>query len=778
MILLALAAHLAAAQVQDTSTYSTPAVRALVTEASRLNNRVPPTLGKYHATLESEISYGAREASGSEVSVSIEQVASALAWARTGDFEQHVTGYRSQSVGPQLATLGFFRYPWAVPSLYGNRLALLFGRDTARRTGGRGAPPSGRGSASGGGSGGAPGAGRGRGAPPSGGVQGGERIGGPRNLQGTTFTVHPLATDRERIYRYSGGDTVERLLVGDRQIRIVKIEVRPRANLPPHTAVFSGEVDLDVDRKHVVRMRGSFAMTGDPPSGPLGLLKPAQLEGAVFVELVNGEVNQEYWLPSYQRFEAQAKVALFGDSKAVFRIVSRFRNYVITPPESTVLVAGPVGLAVSAMDTLKARPHLFSIAPHDSLASFDRWREDMGAVTGLLSSEDFNDVAPGRWRVDGPPLITVQAEELRDLVRFNRVEGLFTGLGVSARMRDAAPGLTLRAVGGWAWSERTPRGRASAELRRDSWTYALRAGRSLDLTNDFRNPLDSGSSIGALLGADDYDYVDRTSAVASAVRVFGKRTALARFEFGWADDRAIVNHVTRGPLGGQPYLPNRGVDGGNWIRSALTLVWHPDASAEFMRPGFGAALSYLRGDGQLNFQRAELRLSARTNADRWTFASRLDAGVVLGDPPPQQLFELGQTENLPGYAYKEFAGNQAAVLRSIAMYRLNLMTAPIRVTQRYWIPAPAPALSVSLQGGWTGASGDAARAAIARLGSRAVSDPGSSGLSAPVSVVTGNARASVAAGIRFFGGGVGISLARPIDRVAKWRGQVDFGQLF
>src|ERR1035437_4228786 len=109
MLTLALAAQLAATQIRDTATYATPAVRALVTEAARMNNRVPPTFGKYHATLESEISFGGRRSGGAEVSFSIEQVASDLSWARTGDFEQHVTGYRSQSVGPQLATVGSCR---------------------------------------------------------------------------------------------------------------------------------------------------------------------------------------------------------------------------------------------------------------------------------------------------------------------------------------------------------------------------------------------------------------------------------------------------------------------------------------------------------------------------------------------------------------------------------------------------------------------------------------------------------------------------------------------
>src|SRR5579862_189006 len=146
MLTLALVAQLAALQLSDTATYATAAVRALVTEAARMNNQVPRTFGRYHATLESEISFGGREAGASEMLFSIEQIESDLAWTRTGDFIQHVTGYRSQSVGPQIATLGFFRYPWAVPSLYGNRLAMLFGRDTVRRPGrrdGRASAPAG-----------------------------------------------------------------------------------------------------------------------------------------------------------------------------------------------------------------------------------------------------------------------------------------------------------------------------------------------------------------------------------------------------------------------------------------------------------------------------------------------------------------------------------------------------------------------------------------------------------------------------------------------------------
>jgi hypothetical protein len=125
-----------------------------------------------------------------------------------------------------------------------------------------------------------------------------------------------------------------------------------------------------------------------------------------------------------------------------------------------------------------------------------------------------------------------------------------------------------------------------------------------------------------------------------------------------------------------------------------------------------------------------------------------------------------------------FAGNQAITLRGLAMYQLHLFMAPIRVTQRFWLPAAAPALALSLQGGWTGASNEAARAAILRLGSQTASGQTLSGLPTPVSVVTGHARESVSVGIRFFGGTVGLSVARPIDRAAAWKGRIDFGQLF
>ena len=374
-----------------------------------------------------------RSGAVAEMAATLEQFASELTWDRRGEFEQHVIGYRQQAMGLQFSTLGFLRNSWAVPSLYGNRLALLFGSDSTRRRPGSGSMD-----------------------------------------RRTMFAVHPLSDDRERFYRYGGGDTVQALKIGDRTIRIVRIEVVPRGVLPARSVVFSGEMDLDVDRKHIVRMRGAFAVAGDEPQSPLGnILKATRLEGIAYVELVNSEVNQAFWLPSYQRFEAQATSPLIGDAKAVFRIVSQFRDYEIETPEQAKLLA---------IDTLRTANHALTQATADSLGAFDKWREEIGSATSVTRADDFNDVSPARHRGEGPPTTEIQAERLTDLVRYNRIEGLYTGLGLAYHGNYRYPGFEYHLLGGYAWAERRIRARMSLELKHGRWNYAFRAGSVLDNT--------------------------------------------------------------------------------------------------------------------------------------------------------------------------------------------------------------------------------------------------------------------------------------------------------
>jgi hypothetical protein len=306
--------------------------------------------------------------------------------------------------------------------------------------------------------------------------------------------------------------------------------------------------------------------------------------------------------------------------------------------------------------------------------------------------------------------------------------------------------------------------------------YALRAGRSLDITNDFRVAYDSGNATSAAFGLDNYDYVDRRSTTLSVARMLPDRFGSAvRIDAGIAADRSVAVNLARAPFGRHRFRENSGSMDGRYARTGLTIDWRPDISGELMRTGVGGRAYYERGDGDINYQRVELRLSTRWNRDRMTLAGRVDVGQVFGQRlPPQQLFELGSSEALPGYEYKEFVGDRAALLRGVVMYRLNRWTAPVRLTRRFWLPSPSPALSLGVQAGWTDVSTNAARVAVAGLEN--VRDPEPLALWRATPRPSDGVRATVAVGVRFFGGAMGLLLARPLDAGGKWRVLLNVGR--
>jgi hypothetical protein len=237
-------------------------------------------------------------------------------------------------------------------------------------------------------------------------------------------------------------------------------------------------------------------------------------------------------------------------------------------------------------------------------------------------------------------------------------------------------------------------------------------------------------------------------------------------------DAAVVPNVSRGLVRGhEPFRPNRGVREGGYWRTIARLEWNPDVRAGFVRPGVGGQLRWERGDGGLSYDRVEARLDARRTWGSWTGVLHAEGGAVGGRPLlPQQLFELGGGEWLGGYDYKEFAGDRAAVVGGMAMYTLPVLRAPARVRvpgwRAFYLPAPAPAISLGLDGGWAGVSDDAARAAVRALGTRLGEGDAEP---APLSRPAGRMRLSADLRLRFFGGGVSVGVARALERDGAWR---------
>ena len=302
----------------------------------------------------------------------------------------HVVGYRSQSLGAPVSTLSFVR-GWTEPSLYGDRLFLgvQLGAEHDPRA--------------------------------------------PTRNRGNWITaVHPFSYDRDRYYRFSGGDTVVVMRSATRMIRLVRVHVTPRLGDATRLAAFEGEIDLDADRHQIVRMRGQFvilAAKGRPTLSPV-----PGLVGVVYCEFVNAEIDGRYWLPAFQRTELQSAFALLGQTRAVMRVVSHFSDHVV---ETSVASALP--------DVAREPTHRTTWAPSDSVSRFNDWTDALGSATFDVNSNDFDDVAPDIWRQTGKPRLDIAPTKTDNIFRYNRVEGLFTGVEANLRMRSAVPGLTMAA---------------------------------------------------------------------------------------------------------------------------------------------------------------------------------------------------------------------------------------------------------------------------------------------------------------------------------------------
>ena len=696
----------------DTATYSSAALRAMVAMAADSNRLPPPSLGGYHSRIETETALIIRDTLGREHSAEIEQIASEGRWSRSGRYELHIVGYRSQNIGVPYSTMTMVR-GWTVPTLYGERLSLGVYFAAANRN-------------------------------------------------DTIVAVHPFAADRERFYTFSGGDTVTVLRVGARNVPIARIRVTPNVHSETRWGVFDGEIDLDADRHQIVRMRGRFHAAGGKPQRSDRLARLTGVAAAAYVEFVNAEIAGKYWLPASQRTEFQVSFPFLGQARPVFRIVSTIRDVVVSD--------SGVAAAEGAAD---ARRVIVSWAKGDSASRFDEWNRELGAQSGGVHADDFADMAPEAWRADGPPRLNLFSTRASKYIRFNRVEGLFLGLEPTVDFRSLAPGLSAGVSAGWAFSEQTARGGAHLSLRRGRQLATVRAERTLESTNDFTLPLSDDPGFGAAISSmDNYDYVDRGALSLALTSIVGStETAIISVQLGMAADHAEPSRLHHGLFSTRAFEPNRGAASGGYAKAAGDLEWHPSVTGDFLRPGVGARLHYEIAGGNLAWQRAEAGLAARRHLGNLSLVMHTDAGAVFGSLlPPQQLFELGGTESLPGYSYKEFVGNRAVVFRSFASYRLGVWERPMRVGRTLMLPGLSPGFVISVEGGWSDLTSDAARRAVLALGTTETGDA--------ISRPTDRIRSTVGAGISLFSDLLHVGAARPLDHDAPWRLSAGFGALF
>jgi hypothetical protein len=713
------------ASAQDTVSVgpSQTPLRDFIAQAALINSQIPGRLRAYRARVETEMSLALLDSGRRERTAQIEQIASDVRFRNPDRYDQRVLGYRNQSIGPTFSLMSIFG-GWTTPTLYGNHLQLGVTSPTSTN-----------------------------------------RTINPRS---SSLAIHPLAVNRDTYYMYEGGDTAVTLFSSTgRRIPLARVRVTPRPDAPGDAILFYGDMYLDADRKQIVRMRGRIVELKD---GKVTLKSGSRIpgvSGASFVELVNVEVNGEYWLPAYQRTEFQARLAFLGDFRSIVRIVSRF--YDIRANDSTW--SGP--------ETPPGIQHSLTFAPGSAQQRYHDWQSPIGAASTDVYFAEFDDLAPDAWRTVGDAALRLTPRTLGEMLRFNRVEGLFTGISVSRDFRDATPGLSVRGSVGYAWSEKVARGMLGVQRTLGRTTTGLRAERALAHTNDFQPPLSYGSTLSALFGSvDDYDYLDRTTLSGFVLRTFGpQRRSNMRLEIGPGADHAVVQNISKGLYvqKGSGFRPNRGIREGNYFRTLASMEINPQVSGLFVDRGIGFSAYYDRADGDVRWQRLEVRTAARRELGPFQVFARGDAGALLGTPAPQMMFELGGDLGLAGYDYKEFAGDRATLIRTVIGYTFPILRAPIRLPSALILPGLAPGIAAGVFGGWTEISSDAARRALLELGTRIDKE---TGLAVPLSRQTDGMRASGEFLITFFSGAVALGVTRPLDQSAKWKFTGRIGQGF
>ncbi|HOX21073.1 MAG TPA: hypothetical protein PLI70_09120 [Gemmatimonadales bacterium] len=717
--MLAILLLLGQAQAADTSGYATPALRAIIQRAESANAAPPPDLRGYTARYESEVGLVKRLPDRIEGASTIEQTAGEFTWVAGRGFGQHEQGYRVVTTGVPLPGSAALANGWIMPTLTGPKLGL-FGANS--------------------------------GAPTEVGM----------DSTGRHAAWSPLGPDRDRYYRFEGGDTLTvEFPVGPPQ-RVVRVTVVPWDSLSEKTKVFRGDIYLDPATGVLRRLRGQFlTVGGPPPEGKAKRLNSIVLNAAV-ADLVTTEVPGAGWIPTYQRIELEVLIPLTTESWSTLRVMTALRD--VTPD------VGPAGEPAAA-EPMAMTPGR-SAATKDSLRGYREWQQSPDKAINSVTLSDLFDVGPLQYRPDGSPIYFWRGPTTLQALRFNRVEGLYTGVSGTLRLRDAMPGLELRGTAGYAWWPSLFRGGISATLERDRWSTNLKAMRDLDLATKFPDPLDYNRGLRALFQLDNYDYVDRLTAGAGIGRFFSARGAggiTARLDY--VKDRSTVADLSSGPLG-QDYTINPYVTPYEYPRVQAAVTWNPQISSHYTRPGIGLHATYEAGGGDLPYQRIQAGFVARANWKAVTLTIVADGGITISDAPPtQQLFLIGGSGSMPGYDYDQFGGDVGALTRWMIAVPLPFLQAPLQIGGAT-IPPIAPNLSYRFYSGYTDVTDDAAQASLDAVGTKVVD-----GVTQPFSARSDGVKSTQEIRLSLFGTLLGFGAARPLEG-GDWTFTFSFAQSF
>ena len=413
--------------------------------------------------------------------------------------------------------------------------------------------------------------------------------------------IHPLASGAEAYYTYATGDSVSFKLPGGKTIQLRELLVRPRA---PKWNVALGSLWFDIGSARLVRAVYRLAEPMDiwaiadadtddpndkPPRWVKGMLNPLKAQvTAITVEY--GLHEGQFWMPRTQSLEGDAQA---GFMHVPFKMEQSFKYASVN---GTMPMTIPqLSVADTAMDSV-SRASRRARRNDECRNGGDRLRTLKHTAGGqpMIVKTPCDTAALAR-SPELPKSIYDDGEELfgkneRDalvsealtlgaqpgfipqpivftyglgLTRYNKIEGLSTGIGASQILGQGYTAHASARIGIADWQPNGELGLARSDGRH---TFGVNAYRRLASANEFSDPFSFGSSLSALLFGRDEGFYYRTLGAELTGTGDDSATGSWRlFAEHQSDARKKTNFSLAGKLGSSEFADNIDAANGNYV---------------------------------------------------------------------------------------------------------------------------------------------------------------------------------------------------------------------
>lgn len=508
--------------------------------------------------------------------------------------------------------------------------------------------------------------------------------------------VHPLANGAEAYYTYEAGDSISFRMPGGRSIQLRELKVRARE---PKWNLAVGSLWFDISTAQLVRAvyrmaeqmdiwavaRDEAKLDGDedPDDEVPRWVKPMimPMRGQVSALTVEyGLYEGKFWLPRAQGIEGDAQVSFM---RVPFKMEQTFRYASVNGSDIVVpafVAADTAQDSASVMRRRAARKNecavnsnnrtrtesrgegtlsIRMVVPCDTLALtrspelpksiYDENEEVFGSADreALIAEALGMTAQPGF--IPQPPKIGYGLY----LTRYNRVEGLSSGVEATQSLGSGYSGRALLRVGIADLSPNFELALARTDMRR---TYSVGAYKRLEAANDWGSPFRLGASLNALLFGRDEGFYYRTTGVeltgtrdstSATWRLFAERQWDAPVKTQFSLARASSS---------KKFRPNIVATKGNIV--GLGAVKHISRGLDPRGLRIFGDISAEAAAGTFDYARAFFDLTFSHGLTKlMDGALTLGAGTSGGAVPPQRLWYLGGTQTVRGQQPGAATGN-------------------------------------------------------------------------------------------------------------------------